>query len=207
VSRPTGWYAEKVFPWMLSWVEGPHVRKRQAAQVAQAQGRVLEVGFGVGQSLDWYPEAVEHLTAIEPNAGMRAAASERLAHSPLEVELLDAMGEDLPVEDGAFDTALVLLTLCSVTDPARVMAEVHRALKPGGTLLFFEHVASPDPRLRAWQRRLDPVWRCAGVGCNLSRDAVQTIDQADFSMDELAVSDLPGMPSIVHFVHGRATRI
>ncbi|MCH8980380.1 MAG: pyridoxal-phosphate dependent enzyme, partial [Armatimonadetes bacterium] len=80
-----------------------------------------------------------------------------------------AGAERLPVDDASVDTVVSTLVLCSVRDPKASLAEVVRVLRPGGRLLFLEHVASDDPRAARWQRWLQPLWRWLADNCHLTR--------------------------------------
>lgn len=194
------WYTTTLFPKLLQTIEGGQVKKAQSHVTHDARGKVLELGFGAGNSLDWYGPAVTEVTAIEPNAGFRALAAPRLAEAPLPVTLLDARGESLPLPDATFDTALVLLTLCSVQDVDAVLSELRRCLRPGGRLLFLEHVASEHTTTRRLQGALEPLWRRVGAGCHLTRDPVAAAAQAGFKDLESAPVDIPGVPGLLPFV-------
>ena len=201
-----GWYAENVFPWILRAVEGGQLKKLQAELARQARGEVLELGFGAGQTLGWYTGAVDSLVAIEPNAGFRRIAGPLAEAAPFPVELLDAVGEDLPLDAARFDTAVVLTTLCSVTDLDAVASELVRCLKPGGTVLFVEHTVSTDPGTHRWQERLEPAWMRVGAGCHLTRDPVAAMERAGLEVEGLEHLRLPGTPAIVPFTRGRALK-
>lgn len=179
-----GIYAERIFPWLLDRALGhPRIAARRQALVAQAEGEVLEIGFGSGATLPYYEAAkVGRLTVVEPSEGMNRRAAARLASSPVPVESVPGAGEALPFAAASFDTVVCCLTLCSVADPPRVLAEVRRVLRPGGRFLFLEHVASSDARRRRWQDRLNPVQRVVAVGCNLNRDSAAMVRAAGFDL-------------------------
>ncbi len=179
-----GIYAERLFPWLLDRALGdPRIAARRQALVAQASGEVLEIGFGSGATLPFYDSAkVTRLTVVEPSEGMNRRAAARLAASPVPVRSLPGAGEALGFDAASFDTVVCCLTLCSVADPPRVLAEVRRVLRPGGRFLFLEHVASDDPRRRRWQDRLNPVQRVVAVGCNLNRDSAAMVRAAGFHL-------------------------
>ncbi len=200
-----GWYAENVFPLVLQAVEGGAMKKLQAGLARRARGEVLEVGFGAGQTLGWYTDAVDSLVAIEPNAGFRKIAAAAAAQAAYPVEIVDAVGEELPLDAGRFDTAVVLTTLCSVTDVSQVLRELKRCLKPGGTVLFVEHVRSSSPGWARAQRLIEPAWRAVGAGCHLTRDPVSLMRAEGFVLPELEDVRLPGTPPLIPFVQGVAT--
>jgi SAM-dependent methyltransferase len=126
-----------------------------------ASGRVLEIGAGTGLNLPHYPDGID-LVLTEPDAPM----ARRIA-----APVVPASAEALPFEDATFDTAVSTLVLCTVDDPARAVSELARVLKPGGRLLFIEHVRG-DGALARWQDRLDRPWRRIGNGCHANRDTL-----------------------------------
>jgi ubiquinone/menaquinone biosynthesis C-methylase UbiE len=169
---------------------------------------VLEIGFGSGATLPFYdPAKVVQLTVVEPSAGMNARAAARLAQSHVPVASVPGAGERLPFPDASFDTVVTCLTLCSVADPPRVLAEIRRVLKPGGTFLFLEHVASDDAGRRRWQTRLTPLQRVIGVGCHLDRDQAALIRAAGFELPPAPQQVEPAfgaMAPLVPLIQGQA---
>lgn len=148
--------------------------------IAQARGRVLEIGAGDGGNLRFYPPGVD-LTLLEPNPFMMTYLRERVAARGLQAELVEAPGEALPFAEASFDTVLTTHVLCSVGEPERVLAEVRRVLRPGGRFLFLEHVADePGTLVHGVQRAINPAWRWAGDGCHLTRDTAASIRAAGF---------------------------
>ncbi len=179
-----GIYSERIFPWLLDRsLSHPRIEARRAALVGAAQGEVLEIGFGSGATLPFYdPAKVVRLTVVEPSEGMNRRAAARLAASPVSLVSVPGAGESLPFAGASFDTVVCCLTLCSVADPPQVLAEVRRVLRPGGSFLFLEHVASADPGRRRWQERLNPIQRVVAVGCNLNRDTAALVAAAGFDL-------------------------
>jgi SAM-dependent methyltransferase len=187
-----GLYSETIFPWLLDrTLNHPRIMARRQALVAGACGEVLEIGFGSGATLPFYdPAKVQSLTVVEPSAGMNRRAAARLAQSPVPVRSVPGAGEQLPFADASFDTVVCCLTLCSVDDVGRVLAEVRRVLKPGGRFLYLEHVLSDDADRRRWQQRLTPIQKVVGVGCHLNRDANAAILAAGLSLDPVPAQSL-----------------
>jgi SAM-dependent methyltransferase len=158
-----------------------------------ATGRVLEVGAGTGANLAHYP-ALERLILAEPDGAMRRRLAARAAGSPFAVEVLEAPAEDLPVGGASGDAVVCTLVLCSVDDPARALAEMRRVLRPGGRLLFLEHVRA-EGRAGRRQDRLEPVWRRLCAGCHPNRDTVAGIRRAGFGITSLrTLADVPAAP-------------
>ncbi|MEZ0284011.1 MAG: class I SAM-dependent methyltransferase [Thermoleophilia bacterium] len=166
---------------------------RRRELLREASGRVLELGAGTGANLPHYP-ALAELTLTEPDAAMRRRLAPRAAGAPFPVELLDAPAEDLPVADATIDIVVSTLVLCSVDDPPRALAEARRVLRPGGRLLFLEHVRA-EGRAARWQDRLDPASRRLCAGCHPNRDTVAAIRRAGFAVTALRrLPDVPAAP-------------
>jgi ubiquinone/menaquinone biosynthesis C-methylase UbiE len=164
--------------------------------LANARGRVLEVGIGTGLSLPHYPAEVE-LVGVEPSEPMRRRAQRRAAELGRELTLVAAPAEELPFENDSFDTVVTFVVLCSVRDPDRALAEVRRVLRPGGRFIFVEHVRSSDPQLARKQDRLERPWGWIAGGCHPNRQTLGAIEAAGFDVVELEQKDLPDIPRLV----------
>jgi SAM-dependent methyltransferase len=179
----------------------PHRR----AVIGQAHGRVLEIGAGTGFNLAHYPPEVDEIVVTEPSRGMLVRAERRAAELGRSVQIVEAAAERLPFEDASFDTVVSTLVLCSVEDQSRALAEIRRVLKPGGRLLFIEHVRSDDPRLARWQDRLERPWGAIGMGCHPNRATLEQIEAGGFEVEELERGKLPKSPPLVRpMISGRA---
>lgn len=143
----------------------------------QATGRVIELGAGTGLNLDHYAGVTE-LLLTEPDPHMAARLRKRVAGQSGEVTIIEASAEDLPVDSASVDTVVSTLVLCTVLDPDRSLAEVTRVLRPGGKLVFVEHVRSRSVRLAAWQDRLKDQWSWFACGCQCNRDTVSMIEKS-----------------------------
>jgi SAM-dependent methyltransferase len=191
--------------------------------LARARGRVVEIGAGTGVNLDLYGSEVEDLTLIEPDphmgAKLRARLEERGAGAPATAEagasadldvgarsvgadpvparLVAAPAEAIPFADDSFDTAVATLVLCTVPDPVTTIAELARVLKPGGRLLFIEHVRADDPDRARWQDRLEKPWRFMADGCHCNRDTEATLAASAFEVETIDHGKLPKAASIV----------
>ncbi|GAJ81586.1 hypothetical protein NBRGN_038_02580 [Nocardia brasiliensis NBRC 14402] len=154
---------------------------------AGLSGRVVEIGFGSGLNVPFYPETVELVSAVEPaDLGWRLA-SERVAAARVPIERSGLDGQSLPFGDNSFDSALSTWTLCTIPDVATALAEVRRVLAPGGTLHFVEHGLAPDQRVQVWQHRLNPIQKTFAGGCHLNRDIRGLLTDAGFEIRDIDV--------------------
>jgi ubiquinone/menaquinone biosynthesis C-methylase UbiE len=153
--------------------------------LAHAHGDVLEIGFGTGLNLPYYPERVHKLTAVDPNPGMHRLAQKRIRQRGIEVDQHVLGGERLPFEDSRFDCAVSTFTLCSIEDIAQALREVYRVLKSGGQFLFLEYGLSPEPQVQRWQRRLNGLHVRLANGCHLDRDIRALVAAQPFASVEV----------------------
>jgi ubiquinone/menaquinone biosynthesis C-methylase UbiE len=164
--------------------------------LANAGGRVLEIGVGTGLSLPHYPPGVE-LVAVEPSEPMLRRARRRAAELGRNVTFVEAPAEELPFEDGSFDTVVSLAVLCSVDDQASVLSEIRRVLRPGGRFIFLEHVRSDDPQLARRQDRWERPWGWIAGGCHPNRRTLESIEAAGFDIVEFDREERPDIPRLV----------
>ena len=150
--------------------------------LAGLAGRVLEVGAGNGLNFAHYPPAVTEVLAVEPEPYLRGLAEVAASQAPVPTRAVDGTADDLPASDASMDAAVASLVLCSVPDQARALAELHRVLRPGGELRFFEHVQAETGGLARVQRLADLVWPTLVGGCHTSRDTPAAITAAGFQI-------------------------
>ncbi|WP_067564954.1 class I SAM-dependent methyltransferase [Nocardia acidivorans] len=148
-------------------------------------GRVVEIGFGSGRNVPFYPGAVASVTAVEPVDTGWHMAGKRLAAAKVPVERSGLDGQSLPFADNSFDSALSTWTLCTIPDARAALAELRRVLVPGGTFHFVEHGLAPDAGVQKWQQRLNPMQRTLFGGCHLNRDIRAMIENAGFEIREV----------------------
>jgi ubiquinone/menaquinone biosynthesis C-methylase UbiE len=190
---------------MLAGTEEAGLREVRRQALAGAEGRTIDIGAGTGANVGLYPAAVTELVLAEPDPHMVRKLHAKAGADGIQGQIVEAPAEHLPFEDSSFDTAVFTLVLCTVPDPAATLAEAARILKPGGRLLFVEHVRSPDPRLARWQDRLERPWRFCGDGCHCNRDTVATIEASPLTLEAVERGELPKSPPIVRpVVHGSA---
>jgi len=178
--------------------------------VARASGRTMELGAGTGHNLEHYTDAVTELILAEPDPHMATRLRERLAAEGTAAgspSVIEAAAEDLPFDDGSFDTVVATLVFCTVADPARAAAEARRVLVEGGSLLFLEHVRSSSPRLARWQDRLQRPWGFFAGGCHPNRATDGLLAGAGFWIEQLERTTMPkAFPLIRPLISGVARR-
>ncbi len=182
------------------------MRRRRRTLLAQAYGRVLEIGAGTGLNVAHYPDAVDELVLTEPEPGMRRKLVRRLDRNGRQAVISGASAERLPFAGESVDTVVATLVLCTVEQPEQALREIARVLRPGGQLLFIEHIRSNWRPLALCQNVFERSWRSFAGGCVCNRPTVELMRAAGFTVDaDDAVWS--GMPAIVHpLAVGRATR-
>jgi len=189
-------YDKHILPRVINCACGSKpVMKQREKIVPQARGTVLEIGIGTGLNLPYYDSAkVERLIGLDPSEASWKLAGERAAHLDFDVEFIGLPGEQIPLEDDSVDTVMVTFSLCTIPDPVAALHGMARVLRPGGNLVFCEHGCSPDPSVRKWQDRLDPLWGKIAGGCHLNRNIPELLGEGGFRVTELNAAYLPGTP-------------
>jgi len=181
------------------------VRALRQDLLADAFGNVLEIGAGTGINLPHYDGNVASLVVTEPEPAMLRRLQQKAREQAPLAKVLRAPAEDLPFEDGTFDTVVSTLVLCGVDDQERALREARRVLHPGGRLLFMEHVRSDDPALARFQDRMNWLNRLI-VDCDCNRPTLTTIERAGFHVSRLDRTTLPKAPKFVRpLIVGAAT--
>jgi ubiquinone/menaquinone biosynthesis C-methylase UbiE len=202
-----GWYSDQVVPRVLAaMMRGREYQQLRARTLADLHGEVLEIGFGAGLNVPFYPGRVTRVQAVDPAAVGRRLAAGRLAASPVPVEFAGTDAQELPAADESVDSVLSTWTLCSIADPARALAEIRRVLRPGGALYFIEHGLSPDPKVARLQRRLTPLQRAVAGGCHLDRPVDQLVTGAGLKLTQLQTFYASGPRAQAYTFEGIATR-
>lgn len=195
---------------MTAGTERAGLGEMRRALLSSASGRVLELGAGTGHNLPYYTDAVSELVMTEPDPHMARRLRQRLADEPVAAwnpTVVEEPAEQLPFDDGSFDTVVATLVFCTVEDPQRALAEARRVLVEGGRLLYLEHVRSSRPGLGRWQDLLQLPWGFFAGGCHPNRPTDQTIADAGFWIDSLERDKLPKAPPLVRpLIHGVARR-
>jgi ubiquinone/menaquinone biosynthesis C-methylase UbiE len=183
-----GIYGERVLPRIINFVGGMKaiepVRRRVCEGLA---GDVVEIGFGSGLNIPFYPAAVTRVDAVEPADLAWKLAEKRVTATSVLVQRSGLDGQSLPFADNSYDAALSTLTLCTIPDVAAALGELRRVLKPGGTLHFVEHGLAPDESVQRWQHRVEPIQKRLFGGCHLTRPIVVLLESAGFTITEVDV--------------------
>ena len=188
-----GLWRDRAVPRLTDWsLRGQDVGALRAEVCEGLTGHVLEIGFGSGLNVRFYPEAVDRVSAVEPADHGWELSARRRARSPVPVERTGLDGQRLDEADDWFDSALVTFSLCTIPDPAQALAEVARVLDPGGTLHLLEHGLSPDQGVARWQSRLEPWQSRMFAGCHLTRDTLGLVRAAGFTTTWSRQQYLPG---------------
>jgi len=200
------WYGEHVLPHLLdAAMDTPELRTIRGRVAAGLTGDVVEIGFGSGHNLPYLPPTVTRVFAVEPSAAAVGRARQRIAASPVPVEVVAPDAQRLPLPDASVDAALCTWSLCTITDPVAAVAEVRRVLRPGGQLHLVEHGLAPDARVRRWQARLNPLQRRLVGGCTLDRDIPALLARGGMRVTELSTYYGRGEPRpLAAMYEGRA---
>lgn len=193
------------------------LKDERQQMIGQATGKVLEVGMGNGTNLPFYTEAAEKVVGLEPCDAVREKAKKKLQKIFDKGELQIAMdryefvgggGERMAFEDNSFDTAIACLVFCTIPDAIGAAKEVFRVLKPGGKLLFLEHVRYPEGRMQKVQEFINPAWKVFGCGCHLNRDTEQVFSDAGFEFASIERYRNPKMspPFAAFMIKGAAIK-
>lgn len=194
-----------LYDFALRATEEAGLRDMRRDLLADARGRVLDVGAGTGANLGLFgPEATE-IVFCEPDPHMAKRLRRKLADAGGGRSVVEAAAERLPFEDSSFDTVVFTLVLCTVPDPGAALAETARVLRPGGRMLFLEHVRAEEPRLARWQDRFHRPWHFFADGCHCNRDTVATIEASPLEVGQVQSGELPkAFPIVKPLIRGEA---
>jgi SAM-dependent methyltransferase len=191
-------YATYVFPRLMDWVmSGEAFQRLREDLLKDAQGEVLEIGYGTALNLPHYPTSVTRLALVDPARLLASKVQHRAAQAGFPVTIEQQRAEALPYSGRRFDTVVSTWTLCTIPDPEQALGEIRRVLKPDGLFLFLEHGRSDDARTAAWQDRLNPIQRFVACGCNLNRPIDRLITRSGLRIVRVQRFRMPRVPRVV----------
>lgn len=177
-------YEDRVLPRIIDKVmDNPEMHALRAEVCEGLFGEVVEIGFGSGPNIPFYPAEVTRVQAVDPAELGWDLARERIEASPVPIEFVGLDGQSLPIGDGEADSVLCTWTLCTIPDPLQALAEIRRVRKPGGCLHFVEHGLAHQTKGQTAQRRITPVWKEFAGGCHLDRPVIDLMERAGFTVD------------------------
>jgi ubiquinone/menaquinone biosynthesis C-methylase UbiE len=202
-----GFYGKVIFPWLLDVTEPKEMAEQRRLILRDVKGEILEIGIGTGVNLSHYPEHIKVLTGIEPSEAVRLRAERRAHANGQTIEWHHGWGEQLPFDEGRFDTVVIVDVLCTVKNIDSVLKEAYRVLKPGGLLHFLEHGLAREEKIRKWQIRLNGLSKVIACGCELTREIEKHIRNSDFLIQELVIlPPFSGMNVLYTHIRGIATK-
>jgi ubiquinone/menaquinone biosynthesis C-methylase UbiE len=202
-----GFYEDQVLPRFIDVALGGGEFARLRERVtSELEGEVLEVGFGSGRNVPYYPASVQRVRAVDPATVGRKLAAKRKAASSVPVEYIGLDGQELPLDDGSVDHVLTTWTLCTIPDVHQALTEVRRVLRPGGALHFLEHGRSPDRNVARWQDRITPVMNRIAGGCHPNRPIDQLLTGADLDVARIDNYYVHGPKALGYMYEGVAVK-
>ena len=196
-----GFYSNLIFPYCLDFtMSGSDLSEYRQQLLADVSGDILEIGFGTGLNLPYYPDKVNKITTIDPNPGMQRLAQSRIEKSGITVDYKVLNGESISMADASFDSVVCTWTLCSIQRVEKAIAEVYRLLKPGGKFFFIEHGLSQDDSIQVWQNRLTPVQKIIADGCHLNRK-IDEIVKSQFVNVTIEQFYAPKLPKVMGYMY------
>lgn len=201
-------YRQKVLPYLIElMMDADAFREQRQRALKTLNGKVLEIGFGTGLNLPFYPPGVKEIIAVDSvEFSKKYLESHKKPDSPL-VKFIHSPGETLPIENQSIDHVVTTWTLCSVDDPIQVLSEIRRVLKPGGTYTFVEHGRSSEPLVARLQDWLTPIQKCIGGGCHLNRRIDKIISESGLHIESLENYYMKGPKVGTYLYFGQARKL
>lgn len=202
-----GIYTDQILPRVIDVVLGGSRMGRLRARAMEGlAGEVLEIGFGSGTNVPWYPDEVTRVVAVDPATVGRRLAARRIGASPVQIDFAELSGDRIDVPDASCDAALATFTLCTVPDEIVTLGEIARIVRPGGRLYFLEHGRSDTPRVARRQERLDGFQQRIAGGCHLTRDHVDALERAGYTDIDCGNFTITGPATMSYLYAGSARR-
>lgn len=196
-----GIYSQYISPRLMNlFMSVKQIPPYRVELLQHVQGKVLEVGFGSGLNLAYYPAHIQEIYTVDVNEGMRDLANKNITRSPIHVNFHILNAEKLPFSNASFDTVVSTWSLCSIANVSQALAEIYRVLKPEGQFLFVEHGLSDELNVQKWQHRLTPIQKLIADGCHLDRNIEALIAEAGFRFTQLR-KEYAGSPKIASYFY------
>ncbi len=191
------WLMAQSYDWLLRKTEQRCLGPWRQELLQQACGELLEIGAGTGTNLPYYPPELTGITLSEPDPQMRRRLENKFNIPGGNRALVPWSAEQIELPDQSFDTIVSSLVLCSVQNQQQALSELYRLLRPGGQLLFLEHIVASDEKTRKRQKMLEPLWRCCSGNCHLTRDTLSEIEKSGLQIEKLQEDEIVGAPAIL----------
>ena len=198
-----GFYSNVIIPFFYdSSMDSPQINEGRKSLLSKiTEEEILEIGFGTGINLKFYPDNVKKIIGVDANKGMLKQAQKKITNGSIEIELKNQSSEILPFPDNSISSAVSTYTLCSIKNIASTLNEIYRVLKPEGKFYFLEHGLADNPKTQKWQHRLNPIQNIWSSGCNLNRDIKLLINNAGFNFSELKNYYMKRDPKIIGYMY------
>ena len=198
-----GFYSNVIIPFFYdSSMDSPQINEGRKSLLSKiTEEEILEIGFGTGINLKFYPVNVKKIIGVDSNNGMLKQAQKKITNGSIEIELKIQSSEILPFPDNNIAAVASTYTLCSIKEIKMALKEIHRVLKPGGKFYFLEHGLADNPKTQKWQHRLNPIQNIWADGCNLNRDMKFLITNAGLKIVELKNYYMKRDPKIVGYMY------
>lgn len=197
-----GFYSKIILPFFYDFSMGrEYISEGRKRILSGVVGNVLEIGFGTGLNLPYYPDKVKKITTVDKNPGMNRYALKKIRNSEIKVENHVLDSEKLPFPDNSFDCAVSTYTLCSINNVELALEEIYRVLKVDGKFYFLEHGLADNPGVRKWQNRLNRFQNIWADGCNLNRDISRLVAEAGFYFENISTYHQNEDPKILSYMY------
>jgi len=198
-----GFYSNVIIPFFYDYsMDSPKINEGRKSILSKiTEETIVEIGFGTGINLKFYPENVKKIIGVDANEGMLKQFRKKSGHTRIEIELMHKNGEALPFPENSVNAIISTYTLCSIKNIKTALNEVYRILKPGGKYYFLEHGLADNPKTQKWQHRLNPIQNIWADGCNLNRNMKMLITNAGLKITELKNYYMERDPKIVGYMY------